>query len=91
MFVTLKMNGLNIHMSKQIDDQKYGEFKGSTEATLKSILIEIKELRLDLKEVTEDHNNRITTLESFKYYLIGISAGIGFLTAYFKDAILKRL
>jgi len=78
-------------MSKQIDDQKYGEFKGSTETTLKSILVEIKELRMDLKEVTENHNNRITALESFKVYLIGISAGIGFLTAYFKDAILKRL
>lgn len=78
-------------MTKHIDDQGYGEFKGSTETTLKSILVEIKELRMDLKEVTENHNNRITTLESFRVYLIGISAGIGFLTAYFKDLILKKL
>lgn len=78
-------------MTKSIDDQKYGEFKGSTEATLKSILAELKEIRNDLKEVTENHNNRLSALEAFRVYLIGLSAGIGFLTAYFKDAILKRL
>jgi len=81
----------NKAMTKSAEDQRYGEFKGSTEATLKSILTEIKELRMDLKEVTDNHNQRITSLESFKVYLIGISAGIGFITAYFKDAILKRL
>jgi len=78
-------------MSNELNDQQYGEFKGSTEATLKSILNEIKELRTDLKTVTEKHNERITALENFKVYLVAISGGIGFLAAYFKDLIIKKL
>lgn len=73
------------------DEQSYGEFKGSTETTLKAILEEIKDLRSDLKEVTENHSGRIIALENFRVYVLGMAAIVGFTVSYLKDYILKRL
>lgn len=78
-------------MTKDAEDMRYGEFKGSTEATLKSILLELKEIRTDLKNVTDNHNKRITALESFRVYVLGLAGAIGFLAAYFKEVIVKKL
>lgn len=78
-------------MKQSHNEQEYGEFKGSTETTLRQILLEIKELRTDLVTVTENHNKRITGLENFRVYVLGMAAIVGFAVSYLKDYILKRL
>lgn len=55
---------------------EYGEFKGSTETTLKLILQEVKGLRED-----------VDGLKMFKAYTLGVGAVAGFLAGFLKDFI----
>lgn len=57
---------------------EYGEFKGSTETTLKLILEEVQGLRCD-----------VDSLKSWKAYTMGLGAAAGFISAFFKDLFFK--
>ena len=60
-------------------EQEYGEFKGSTETTLKMILDEIKGLRAD-----------VDGLKLFKAYSLGLGGAAGFVASFFRDLIMKQ-
>ena len=66
-------------------DQEYGKFQGSTEATLQSVLGEIRGLREDFGIMSKD----IESLKSWRSYTLGAAAVFGILASFVKDMILK--
>lgn len=72
------------------NDQNYGEFKGSTEATLRSILEEIKDLRLDMHTQFEKFDSRLTPLENFKMQIVGAFIVINIAWELLREKILSK-
>lgn len=59
--------------------QEYGEFKGATEATLKTLIAEVKGMRED-----------INGLKSWRSYTIGVAAAVGFVAGFVKDFVIRK-